>query len=584
MSVAPAAIVVNWLNEFAAHLAVGNVDGVASCFREDGWLRDFLIFTWNNRTLHGTSKIAAYLRDTLKPGSLSDFRVDHRPFLAPEKGHITPALSGLSSGFTFETPIAHGQGFVRLMEDEPGRWKALTVFMSMEDLKGHEERGYENGMWGDHTLAWGDVKLERAQRTEEDPRVLIVGGGQNGLIVAARFKQMQIPTLVVERNARIGDNWRKRYPMLSLHTIKSQHAMLYQPFPDTWPLFTPRDKLANWLEQYAESQDLVVWTNSRPLPTPTYDFARKKWTVDIDRNGERVTLHPDHIVMATGTLGAPKIPPILRSGDGASEFKGRAIHASDYQGGREFSGKRVIVVGAGNTSADICQDLTHHGAVSVTMVQRSTTCVVSLRSGKVGQLHTWPPDVPTSVSDFKLSAMPLLLLKKSLAEVAESGWQAMDREMIEGLRERGLDVNLGPDGTGNLFLVYERLGGFWVDVGCAQLIIDGKIQVKSGVEIERMVGEEVTFTDGSSLSADVVIFATGYELMKDIIKGTFGSKTVDMTDDAWGLDDEGEFKGSYRPTGHPGLWYASGDFSLARMLSKPLALRIKAIELGLIRE
>jgi len=173
MSVAPGIIAVNWLNEFAAHLAVGNVEGVTSCFREDGWLRDLLIFTWNNRTLHGTSNITEYLRDTLKPGSFSEFKVDHRPFMAPEKGHITPTLSGVSCGFTFETPIAHGQGFVRLVDDGAGRWKALTVLMSMEDIRGHEEHGYENGMWGDHTLAWGDVKSQRVHRTEEDPRVLI---------------------------------------------------------------------------------------------------------------------------------------------------------------------------------------------------------------------------------------------------------------------------------------------------------------------------------------------------------------------------------------------------------------------------
>ena len=241
-----------------------------------------------------------------------------------------------------------------------------------------------------------------------------------------------------------------------LSTDIQLRVVLYQPFPDTWPLFTPRDKLASWLEQYAESQDLVVWTNSQPLPTPTYDFTQKRWTVDIDRNGERVTLRPHHIVMATGTLGAPRIPPIL--GNGTGEFKGEVMHACNYQGGREFTGKRVVVVGAGNTSADICQDLIHHGA-KVTMVQRSTTCVVSLESSLQGQLRAWPLDVPTNIADFKLASMPMLLLKKSMSEVAESGWQANDREMIEGLRKRGLDVNLGPDGTGNLFLIYDRLGG-----------------------------------------------------------------------------------------------------------------------------
>ncbi|KAL0581363.1 hypothetical protein V5O48_000627 [Marasmius crinis-equi] len=556
-------LALDWLNDFGAHLAAGNVDGVVSCFREDGWLRDFLIFSWNNRTLHSSSKISAFLRDNLKPNTLSNFQLDDRPFLGPEKGHIMPAMEGVSSGFTFDTPIARGRGFVRLADEGSGRWKALSVLMTMDDLKGHEEQGHENGMWGDHTLAWGEVKLERAKRVEEDPQVLIVGGGQSGLIVAARFKQMQIPTLIVERNPRIGDNWRQRYPTLSLHTTKYHHSMLYQPYPANWPLFTPRDKLANWLEQYAESQDLVVWTNSEPLPTPKYDFDTKKWTVHINRNGQTVTIHPFHIVLATGVLGGPKIPPILRNGSG--DFKGRVLHAHNYSGGQNFSGKRVVVVGSGNTSADICQDLDVHGA-SVTMVQRSTT--------------SWPGDIPTDVADFKLVATPFLLLKKAMASVAPYGWQVVDKDMIEGLRKCGMDINLGPDGTGNLFLVYDRGGGFWVDVGCAQLIIDGKIKVKTGVEIQEMTGEDVHFTDGSSLQADAVIFATGYENMRDDMKQTFGEETIDMTGPVWGLDEEGELRGSYRQTGHPGLWYAPGDFLAARFYSKPLALLFKAIELG----
>ncbi|KAJ8084556.1 hypothetical protein PM082_003329 [Marasmius tenuissimus] len=456
MSTSPDTVIVNWLNDFSAHLAAGNVEGAASCFREDGWLRDILIFTWNSRSLHGVAKIAAYLRDNLKPDSLTNFRVDDRPSLTPEKGYFSPRLAGVSSSFTFNTPIAHGQGYVRLVEGGSGEWKALTVFMTMEDLKGHEERGYENGMWGAHTLAWGDVKVERAKPVEQNPFVLIVGAGQTGLMVAARFRQMQIPALLIERHARIGDNWRERYPTLSLHTIKNHHAFLYQPFPENWPLYTPRDKLASWLEQYVESQDLVYWTNSSIVPTPTYDFETNKWTVDIDRNGQTVTIHPAHIVLATGTLGAPRIPPVIN--DGNNGFKGSVLHASKYPGGKNFSRKRVIVVGAGNTAADISQDLSFHGA-EVTMVQRSTTCVISIKNTSANQWRVWPADVPTNTSDFKFASMPLLLLKDIIAEMAPTGWQANDKEMIEGLRKCGLNVNLGPEGTGNLFLALGRLSG-----------------------------------------------------------------------------------------------------------------------------
>ncbi|ESK92689.1 flavin-binding monooxygenase [Moniliophthora roreri MCA 2997] len=578
MSSSPKDIAVNWLNDFANHLAVGNAQGVASCFHEEGWLRDILIFSWNNRSLEGPAKIRSFLQENLKPRHISDARVDERPFLVPEAGKITPTKDGVSSGFTFETPIAHGQGFFTLMEVGRGEWKALTVLMMMEDLKGHEELGYELGMYGDHTLAWGDVKMERQRRIEEDPHVLIVGGGQNGLNVAARFKQMQIPTLIVEKNARVGDNWRQRYPMLTLHTPKTQHRMLYQPHPETWPMYTPRDKLANWLEQYVDNQDLTVWTNSKPLPTPTYDFETRKWTVNVDRNGETVTIHPSHIVLATGTLGAPKMPTLV----GQDVFKGKVIHACSYQGAREYAGKRVIVVGAGNTSADVCQDLTSHGA-SVTMVQRSTTCVQSIKNTREALLHAWPEGVPSEVSDMKFTATPLPLLTKEAAKVSKAGWQAVDREMHEGLRKTGFNLNLGPNGTGVLMMVFERFGGYWADVGCADLIISGKLKVKQGVEVERLAENEVFFSDGSSLPADAIIFATGYENIREVTKKTFGEKTIGMTSEVWGLDEEGELRGSYRPTGHPGLWYASGDFFNSRFSSKQLALEIKAIELGLMK-
>ncbi|KAK7058520.1 hypothetical protein VNI00_002154 [Paramarasmius palmivorus] len=545
MSFSPQSIAVNWLNDFANHLAVGNVQGVASCFHEDGWLRDILIFSWNNRSLAGPTKITQYLQENLKPNVISNVRIDQKPFLAPQLGKITPTKDGVSAGFTFDTPIAYGQGYFTLLDVGGGEWKALTALVMMEDLKGHEELGIEEGMYEGHTKAWGDVKMERQERIEKDPHVLIVGAGQNGLNVAARFKQMQIPSLLIERNARVGDNWRQRYPMLTLHTPKSQHRMLYQPHPETWPMYTPRDKLANWLEQYADNQDLVCWTKSKPLPTPTYDFTTKKWTVDIDRDGETVTIHPSHIVLATGTLGAPRMP----SFQGQDQFDGKILHACSYPGGRQFTGKRVIVVGAGNTSADICQDLTTHGA-SVTMVQRSTTCVQSIKNTRAALLHTWPVEVPPHISDMKFVATPLPLLQKEMALVNDQ-WQTVDKEMHEGLRKTEFDLNLGPDGTGVLMMVFDRFGG--VDVGCAELIVSGKIKIKHGVEVDRLAKNEVFFSDGSSLPADAIVFATGYENIREVTKKTFGAEAIDMTSEVWGLDEEGELRGSYRPTGHPGV-------------------------------
>jgi len=144
-----------------------------------------------------------------------------------------------------------------------------------------------------------------------------------------------------------------------------------------------------------------------------------------------------------------------------------------------------------------------------------------------------------------------------------------------------MHINLGPDGTGHFPLVYEKLGGYWLDVGCADLISAGKIKIKQGVEPTKMTQDSIAFSDGSLLAVDAVIFATGCHNIRDTMKQIFGEETIEMTVPVWGLDEEGEIKGSYRPCGHPGLWYATGDFFLARFLSKQLALQIKAVELGL---
>ncbi|KAG6910146.1 hypothetical protein DXG01_012905 [Tephrocybe rancida] len=476
-----------WLSTFAKALQAADLDGVLTAFLPSGWLRDVLTFGWDNRSLAGHDKIAAYLQDTLLPTKVTDVVLDNRPGLSPRRSEFNP--DWIASGFTFTTAISIGQGYFHLARDESGAWKAQIVFMSITDLKGYEEAGPEQGVYDGHTLAWVDVHQERRQKIEEDPHVIIVGAGQTGLNIAARFRQMNIPTLVVEENARVGDNWRKRYPTLSLHTPRTQHSLLYQPYPQTWPIFTPRDKLADWLEHYAISQDLVIWNNSRPLPTPTYDLTTRKWTVVIDRNGTLVTLNPAHIVLATGTLGKPRLLELSKK----DIFQGTTMHAFEYAGGRPFAGKRVVVVGAGNTSADICQDLVIQGAESVTMVQRSSTCVVSPKTVDATVTRAWPEGVPSEVSDFKFSSFPLALFKAMLKAAEQESWDR-EKDMHEGLIKAGLKLNMGPD-------------GYWIDVGCAELISTGKIQIKQGVELECFAENGLVFQDGSVLKADAVIFA-----------------------------------------------------------------------------
>ncbi|KAG6868751.1 hypothetical protein C0993_011020 [Termitomyces sp. T159_Od127] len=525
-----------WLQTFAVFLQEADVVGVTSSFLPSGWLRDVLTFTWDNRSLAGHDKIAAYLQDTLLKAKVADVALDDTPGLSPQPSNLNP--DWVASGFTYTTSVAIGQGYFHLAKDVDGAWKAQLVFMSVIDIKGHEEAKPELGLYEGHTQAWIDVQQERRQKIEENPHVIIVGAGQTGLNVAARFRQMNIPSLIVDSSPRV---------------------VLYQPYPQNWPIFTPRDRLADWLEHYAISQDLVVWTNSRLLPTPTFDFSTRKWTVVIDRNGTEITLHPAHIVLATGLLGKPRYPYIANK----DVFKGITLHACNYAGGHPFSGKRVVVIGAGNTSADICQDLVAQNAKSVTMVQRSSTCVVSPKSVDATITRSWPEGVPPEVSDFKFMACPLLFFRAFLRQFEKQAWDR-DRDLHEGLIKAGIKLNMGIDGSGIVSLLYERSGGYsypteGIDVGCAKFINAGKIQIKQGVEPEYFTEDTLIFKDGTALPADVVIFATGYHNIRESMKETFGEGTIERTSPIWGLDEEGELRGCYRPTGHSG----SGKFNLA---------------------
>lgn len=134
------------------------------------------------------------------------------------------------------------------------------------------------------------------------------------------------------------------------------------------------------------------------------------------------------------------------------------IHTASYTGGKAFAGNRTLVVGAGNSAADICQDLASQGAAAVTMLQRSSTCVVSLESGARMLARMWPSKVPTEVADFKVEAMPFLLVREIGKAMTELMW-AEEKETHAGLREAGLSLTMGKDGTGQYPMLFERFGG-----------------------------------------------------------------------------------------------------------------------------
>ncbi|KIJ23646.1 hypothetical protein M422DRAFT_39511 [Sphaerobolus stellatus SS14] len=559
-----------WLDTFASVLSKRDIPSLVSLFLETGWLRDNLVFTWTHRSLCGHDPITKYLSSTLPNTRITNVQLEETVQVS-----FSSERNILEAAFTFETPNAYGRGMI-MLQPAGNEWKALVVYMTLVDIKGHEERGSESGLYENHTKTWNEVLQERQAAIEKDPHVIILGAAQSGLNVGARFRQMDIPTLLIEQSDRVGDVWRNRYPSLTLHTPNTHHSMLYTRPATNAPKFTPRDKVATMLEQYAYNQDLVIWTRSTIAPYPTYDPESKRWTVKVIRNSKEIILHPFHIILGIGTLGKPYVPSL----PGRELFSGESLHATNFKHPSLYAGKKTIVVGACQTSADICQDLATHGVASVMMVQRSSTVVASAEYIQKNNLDVlWPMHTDPLVGDFQAAAMPFGLFK--LMSIAGSSKRVADqKEMLEGLLNAGLNVNEGPEGVGQFFLVFQRLGG--ADNGTADLIIQGKVKIKQGTEPAAFTSNGLTFKDGSTLDADVVIFATGYEPIKNTVHEIFGEDIANTVTPVWGLDEEGESIRGYKPSGHPGLWWAIGEFMSSRYYSKSLALQIKARELGMV--
>ena len=231
-------------------------------------------------------------------------------------------------------------------------------------------------------------------------------------------------------------------------------AVPYQPYPTNWPEFTPRDKVAEWLELYPKIQDLVVWTSTELKDRPIYNQEAGEWDVSLLRDGVEVKLKPAHILLATGSLGTPNIPNV----EDRELFRGKISHSHTFPGGAAFAGQRVVVIGAGNSAIDICQDLVVRGAANVTMVQRSATCVTARARVAAMQRAEYPPGVPVEVSDFKRASRPYGLMKRLGIANQQLFWDA-EKELFDKLRKGGLKLTMGPEGEGAFLLVIGRGGG-----------------------------------------------------------------------------------------------------------------------------
>lgn len=579
-------------------LEKSDFNALSKLFTDDGYWRDHLALTWAFRTAQTPSDVLTFLEGAAKSKDglrLKKITVDasssvREPKVLPLNADAT--VSGVKFFIAIETAVGAGDGLVQLVE-EAGQWKIFTLYTRLQEVRGHEEnvngrrpRGVQHGGQPGRKN-WAERRQEAAGfNAGNDPAVLVVGAGQGGLTAAARLKMMGVETLVVDKEDRIGDNWRNRYHQLVLHDPVWYDHLPYLNFPSQWPIFTPKDKLADFFEAYATLLELNVWTKTELVYTK-WDDAKQIWTVIVNRKradgtSEVRTFHPRHLIQATGHSGKKNMPEMK----GIENFKGhRLCHSSEFPGARaNATGKKAIVVGSCNSAHDIAQDFVEKG-YDITIVQRSTTHVVSSKAitdiALKGIYDEYGP--PVDDADVLIHGLPTSVLKAHQVKVNELQ-KVHDKETLDGLAKAGFKVDRGPDEAGLFFKYFQRGGGYYIDVGASQLIVDGKIKVKQGQEIDEVLPNGLRFADGSELEADEIVFATGYQNMRTQTRLMFGDDVADRVTDVWGFNAEGEMRTIWQRSGHPGFWFHGGNLALCRYYSKLLALQIVGQEAGLYKD
>jgi putative flavoprotein involved in K+ transport len=570
-----------WLAQFEAALAGNDAEALKLLFHSDSYWRDVLALSWNIQTLNGADAILGELPLRARRAAPHGFAVD--PERAAPRRVMRAGTHAIEAIFKFETAEGRGYGIVRLIPDadDGGKLKAWTLLTALEELKGFEEQlgnkrprgqAYSRDFRGPN---WLDQRKASAAYAQHDPAVLVVGGGQAGLSIAARLKQLKIDTLIVDREARIGDNWRKRYHALTLHNQVQVNHLPYMPFPPNWPTYIPKDKLANWFEAYVDAMELNYWTGTE-FESGHYDDTEGRWSVTLRRaDGSTFTMRPRHVVMATGVSGIPSVPEIASLRD----FAGKILHSSQYDDGENWKGKRTLVIGTGNSGHDIAQDL-HSSGAEVTLVQRSSTLVTNIEPS--AQLAYAAYNEGTlEDNDLIATSMPLVLARRSHVLLTEQS-KTFDKELLDGLERVGFKLDFGENGTGWQFKYLTRGGGYYFNVGCADLVASGTIKLLQFSDIGVFVADGARLKNGETIAADLIVLATGYKRQEYLVSKLFGDGVAARVGPIWGFGDGQELRNMYTRTPQPGLWFIAGSLAQCRINSKYLALQIKAIEEGLL--
>jgi putative flavoprotein involved in K+ transport len=575
---APTRQVSEWLSQFGTALDRADPVAAAEMFHEESYWRDLVSFTWNIKTAEGKDNIKAMLEATVPAAKPGNWRME---------GGCTSNNGVLESLFTFETAVSRGRGHIRLKEG-----KCWTLLTAMTGLKEFPEKtgntrvkGVQHGVLKNRK-SWLELKTEEETNLgySKQPYCVIIGGGQGGIGLGARLKRLEVPTIVVEKNRRPGDSWRNRYKSLCLHDPVWYDHMPYLPFPDHWPIFSPKDKIGDWLEMYTKIMELDYW-HSTECKRARYDEEAQEWIITVNRDGETVVLRPKQLVLATGVSGTPNMVEI----PGAHTFKGVQHHSSEYTVAENYAAKKCVVLGSNNSAHDICADLWEHGA-DVTMIQRSSTMVVrsdTLMELLVSELYSESAvraGINTDKADLIFASVPYKILPAFHTPIYRE-MARRDADFYDRLTKAGFLLDFGEDSSGHFMKYLRRGSGYYIDVGASELIAEGKIKLKSGVTIERIKEDGVVLDNGTELPADLIVYATGFGSMNGWVAKLISQEAAERVGKCWGLGSgttrdpgpwEGELRNMWKPTHQPSLWFHGGNLHQSRHYSQCLSLQIKA--------
>jgi cation diffusion facilitator CzcD-associated flavoprotein CzcO len=571
-------LIAQWLMRFEAALRTQSRASVAALFASDGHWRDLLAFTWTITPKQGAEEIGAAMIANQPIARTRGFAIAEGR--TPPRRVQRAGIEVIEGIIRFETELGRGFGVLRLLAADPSR--AFQLMTSLHELKGFEEKigkrrptgeAYSRNFGGTN---WKDQRIAAQRYDDREPTVLVVGGGQAGLSLAATLGRIGVDTLVIDRLERVGDCWRTRYHSLALHNSTEVNHLPYMPFPVSWPLYLPKDMLADWFEAYAWAMELNFWTSTE-LVGGSYDEREGCWNAIVrnhDTGAER-TLHPKHLVFASGLVGFPYKPEL----PGLKEFKGAVVHTSDFTNGAEWRGKKALVIGTGTSGHDVAQDL-HANGCETTIVQRGSCTVVSIDpSAKL--VYGIYSGIPVEDGDLLASTNTKPVIKKNL-QLLNARMMEQDKKTIEGLVARGFKYDPGEDGAGHQWKVRTRYGGYYLDAGCAQLIIDGDVGLLQYDQIERFVENGALLRDGSVKEVDLIILATGFEGQQVLVGKLFGEQMAEKVGPVWGFGRDGEMNNMWKRTPQEGLWFVGGSFANCRTYSRYVAILIKAIEEGFL--